>query len=306
MKSIIKTIVKVNNNTKYGIMFKRNSDMRKVFVLTISSIIFSLSSFGQTDTHNLNAETKNGTKLIINTSELKELVFDKNELYLSGSSLDTMLINIQSTIDGLNNKIIELQSDVQSLKNSGNGNSYRFNERFLIGDWYSGSSIAPSFEVWSNMAKAPGVGEHGGYSTHWIYNPDTHVLAFEGGSYAFTIKALSNRILSAEWYSSKYGTRTDSWHLGNSYGIDPNYSSLIIGTWLSDNGQKVIVTENSFQFIDPFNEENNISGNYSFEVVENTNQYGKILLNVGDKSYDLNGICGGKLRLDTYIFYYQE
>lgn len=291
--------------------------MRKFFFI-ISLFVGALSCFGQSSSYKINAETNNGTKLVINTSDLKEVIFDNNELYLSGTSLESLLNNIQSTIDGLNTKITKLQSDIELLKSKESEEKDNFNERYLLGSWSTEGSynFFIFISMWSNNVGYIKVGKQTAMRGHWTYDSKSHVFCFDCHDYAFTVKALSNRVLSAEFY---YGGEmvTKAWSLGNS-GIDPNYRTLIVGRWLSDKGDELIITDNNFQYIDSSNTENNIEGEYTLEVIKEpefdytNNKYeATINLKVGDLSIELTRLCGGRINLaipNNYSdgFYYQE
>lgn len=96
------------------------------------------------------------------------------------------------------------------------------NAEMIIGEWYFTGNIAPSLVLnadgscaiyyGSNSIRNNGTGK-------WIYEKDSRTLVCiiynnDGSvstSFTYCVKALTDQILTAEWSSVDYGTRTDTW-----------------------------------------------------------------------------------------------
>lgn len=135
------------------------------------------------------------------------------------------------------------------------GNSTeKVENRELLGYWYFNGNIAHSFLLYSDgtgiMYDKDSSNSH---SVTWFYDTENKILAFSDG-YTLTIKLITSDMLSAEWSSVKYGTRTDTWikkwDFDWSKINDPGWKKLIVGTWTINysNGHNETVTFNNGKF----------------------------------------------------------
>lgn len=135
------------------------------------------------------------------------------------------------------------------------GNSTeKVENRELLGYWYFNGNIAHSFLLYSDgtgiMYDKDSSNSH---SVTWFYDTENKILAFSDG-YTLTIKLITSDMLSAEWSSVKYGTRTDTWikkwDFDWSKINDPGWKKLIVGTWTDNysSGSYETITFNNGKF----------------------------------------------------------
>lgn len=132
--------------------------------------------------------------------------------------------------------------DDEAAPGTGNiGNTTeKIKNRDLMGYWEFNGNIAASFWLRSDGTCKVESLEH-----KWAYDTETKTLAITGG-YTYIIKLLTSDMLSAEWSSVKYGTRTDTWTATAPYALDPQWEKLIVGTWKSGTGSTITFKDGKF------------------------------------------------------------
>ena len=96
------------------------------------------------------------------------------------------------------------------------------NAEMIIGEWYFTGNIAPSLVLNADGSCAIYYGSssiRNDGTGNWVYEKDSRTLVCiiynsDGSvntSFTYSVKALTDQILTAEWSSVKYGTRTDTW-----------------------------------------------------------------------------------------------
>lgn len=86
----------------------------------------------------------------------------------------------------------------------------------------------------------------------WSYDAGTRVLAITSPgsvSYAFTIKLLTSRMMSAEWTTRKGVTRNDTWNVEPPEEVDPAWQKLAAGQWRADNGNTLTLAGGKFSLV---------------------------------------------------------
>lgn len=195
---------------------------------------------------------------------------------------------------------------------SGTGNvgntTEKIKNRDLMGYWEFNGNIAASFWLRSDGTCKVESLEH-----KWAYDTETKTLAITGG-YTYIIKLLTSDMLSAEWSSVKYGTRTDTWTATAPYALDPQWEKLIVGTWKTENGSTIIFKDGKFDAKLTFSDKPTFefSGTYGLrndgnmlELVSNETFDGKKKYYYSSSEYEvkqaklslyIRGISGNRIR----------
>ena len=152
----------------------------------------------------------------------------------------TVLVIMMATTMSVN--LASCGDDDETVPGTGNvGNTTeKIKNRDLMGYWEFNGTIAPNLWI-----KSDGICEVNGAEQKWAYDTETKTLAITGG-YTYIIKLLTSDMLSAEWSSVKYGTRTDTWTATAPNGLDPQWEKLIIGTWKLENGSSITFKDGKF------------------------------------------------------------
>ena len=96
------------------------------------------------------------------------------------------------------------------------------NAERIIGEWYVTGNLALALVLNAEGSCAIYYGSsaiRNDGTGNWVYEKDSRTLVCiiynsDGSvntSFTYSVKALTDQILTAEWSSVKYGTRTDTW-----------------------------------------------------------------------------------------------